>query len=162
MITRKETKNSPTSKANGATRRFSTYLLMFVCIAMLATGFFLAARQHFSSMDFGMKNSRLRKQVDQLEAEKRRLMLAKEISLSPTEIKKAAKKAGMLEPLPIDGYLSEAPRIVQAKSTSSPRADDKALVVKTVSVSQSPVVTAAAFKKADRPVKDLKKTAAAE
>ena len=69
-----------------------TSLLAFVCMLILVCGIFLAGRQHFSSMDFGMKNSRLRKQVDELEAEKRRLLLAREVSLSPAEIKKAAKK----------------------------------------------------------------------
>jgi hypothetical protein len=64
------------------------------CVGVLACGFFFAARQHFSSMDFGMKNSRLRKQIDDLESEKRRLLLAREISLSPNEIKKAAAKVG--------------------------------------------------------------------
>jgi hypothetical protein len=65
---------------------------VLACIAVLACGFFFAARQHFSSMDFGMKNSRLRKQIDDLESEKRRLLLAREVSLSPNEIKKAAAK----------------------------------------------------------------------
>jgi hypothetical protein len=62
------------------------------CMTILACGFFFAARQHFSSMDFGMKNSHLRKQIDDLESEKRRLMLAREVSLSPAELKKAAIK----------------------------------------------------------------------
>ena len=66
---------------------------VFACVTVLACGFFFAARQHFSSMDFGMKNSRLRKQIDDLESEKRRLLLAREVSLSPAELKKAALKA---------------------------------------------------------------------
>src|SRR3954467_2290988 len=78
--------------------RLRTYSLVSICILMLLSGFFFAARQHFSSMDFGMKNSRLRKQVDDLEAEKRRLLLAREISLSPAEIKKAAKRTGLTAP----------------------------------------------------------------
>ncbi len=39
-----------------------------------------------------MKNSRLRKQVDDLETEKRRLLLAREVAQSPNEIKRAALK----------------------------------------------------------------------
>lgn len=68
-----------------------------VCGLFLVVGFFGAARQHFSSIDYGIKNSKLRKQIDELEAEKRRLVLAKEITLSPSEIKKAAKKIGLTE-----------------------------------------------------------------
>lgn len=72
---------------------------MFVCLVIVISGFFLAARQHFASIDYGIRNSRLRKQLDDLEAEKRRLMVAREISLSPSEIKKAAKKYGLTSDL---------------------------------------------------------------
>src|SRR3954466_10667446 len=74
-------------------RRRRTWPAIAVCVTVLACGFFFAARQHFSSMDFGMKNSHLRKQIDDLESEKRRLMLVREVSLSPAELKKAALKA---------------------------------------------------------------------
>jgi hypothetical protein len=67
------------------------------CGLILLTGFFFAGRQHFSSMDYGIRNSRLRKQLDDLRAEKQRLLYTKEVSLSPIEIKKAAKKSGMFE-----------------------------------------------------------------
>lgn len=69
-------------------------IMIVVAGAILVVGFFFAAQQHFSSIDYGIKNSRLRKQIDELEAEKRRLLLAKEVSLSPAEIKKAARKMG--------------------------------------------------------------------
>jgi hypothetical protein len=72
-------------------------LLTLFCGVFLVGGFFLAARSHFSSMDFGIKNSSLKKQIEDLESEKRRLLLLKEIALSPTEIKKAAKKLGLTE-----------------------------------------------------------------
>src|SRR4051794_8025258 len=80
---------------NSQPRRWGTYSMIFMCLALLASGFFFAARQHFASMDYGMRNSRLRKQIDDLEAEKRRLILARENSMSPVEIKKAVKKAGL-------------------------------------------------------------------
>ena len=72
-------------------------LLTLVCGIFLVGGFFVAARSHFASMDFGIKNSTLKKQVDDLEAEKRRLIWLKETALSPAEIKKAAKKLGLTE-----------------------------------------------------------------
>ncbi len=68
--------------------------LMIVCGMCLIIGFFFAARQHFSSIDLSIKNSKLRRISEELESDKRRLLLAKEIALSPTEIKKAAKKIG--------------------------------------------------------------------
>lgn len=69
-------------------------LLMLACGLVIVVGFFFAARQHFASVDFSMKNSKLRKMSEELEADKRRLLLAKEIALSPTELKKAAQKIG--------------------------------------------------------------------
>ncbi|HEY0427103.1 MAG TPA: hypothetical protein VGC76_04775 [Pyrinomonadaceae bacterium] len=72
-------------------------LLTLICGLLLVVGFFFAARQHFSSMDYGIKNSRLRKQKDELGDAQRQLLLAKEIALSPIEIKKAAKKLGLTE-----------------------------------------------------------------
>jgi hypothetical protein len=71
--------------------------LTLACGLMLVVGFFFAARSHFSSIDFGIKNSKLRKQIEELEADKRRLLLSREIALSPAEIKKAAKKIGLTE-----------------------------------------------------------------
>ena len=74
-------------------RRRRTWPAILACVTVLTCGFFFAARQHFSSLDFGMKNSHLKKQIADLESEKRRLMLAREVSLSPAELKKAALKA---------------------------------------------------------------------
>lgn len=64
--------------------------------AFLVTGLFFAAQQHFYVVDYGMKNSKLKKQIDELEAEKRRLMLAREIALSPAELKRTAKRLGVV------------------------------------------------------------------
>ena len=69
--------------ADDEPKRWRTFLLMGVCLTLLVSGFFFAGRQHFSSMDYGMKNAKLRNQIVQLEAEKRRLVLAREVSLSP-------------------------------------------------------------------------------
>jgi hypothetical protein len=65
--------------------------VIVLCGAILASGFFFAARQHFSSMELGMKNSQLRKQLSDLEAENRRLSLAREVASSPMAIQKASR-----------------------------------------------------------------------
>ncbi len=72
-------------------------LLTLICGVFLVGGFFVAARSHFASIDFGIKNSTLKKQLEDLEAEKRRLIWHKETALSPAEIKRAAKKLGLTE-----------------------------------------------------------------
>ncbi|MBS1770167.1 MAG: hypothetical protein JSS77_10940 [Acidobacteria bacterium] len=69
---------------------------MAIAGAIVVSGIFLAATQHFSFWDLSIKNSRLRQQIDALQAEKRRLLVAREVSLSPAEIKKAAEKASLL------------------------------------------------------------------
>lgn len=76
---------------------FKYGILTVICGAFLVAGFFGAARQHFASIDYGIKNSKLRKQVKDLEAEKQRLILAREVAYSPAKIKKAARKIGMVE-----------------------------------------------------------------
>ena len=83
---------------SGQIGRWKLYSLLFVSLTIVVTGFFFAGRLHFSSWDYSMKNSRLRKQVDELETEKRRLLLAREVAQSPNEIKRAARKFGMNEP----------------------------------------------------------------
>ncbi len=92
-----QTNQKKKTKRQGNPIPWRYYVLTLACGLLLITGFFFAARQHFSSIDYSYKNSRLRRQLDELEAEKRRLLLAKEIALSPAEIKKVAKKIGFTE-----------------------------------------------------------------
>lgn len=69
-------------------------LMSIVCGIALVVGLFWAGRQHFSAMDFGIRNAKLRKEKESLEAEQRRLHLHREVALAPHEIKKAARKIG--------------------------------------------------------------------
>src|SRR4029078_6038916 len=96
--TRTATSRRTANKNRKAPTRWTTWVLIVICGLMFARGFFFAGRQHFSSMDYVMKNSRLRRQIDDLEAEKRRLLLAREVSLSPADIKKAVRKVGLVDP----------------------------------------------------------------
>lgn len=93
----------------------------------MAAGFFLAARQHFLSMELGIKNSNLRKQLEDLETEKRRLLLTREVAYSPAEVRRAAIKIGFFENKPADASVSEI--VIAMKPPSETRAD----IVKTVS-----------------------------
>lgn len=72
-------------------------ILTVICGTFLVAGFFGAARQHFASIDYGIKNSKLKKQIKELESEKQRLILAREVAYSPAKIKKAARKIGMVD-----------------------------------------------------------------
>lgn len=75
-------------------------ILTLICGLFLVAGFFWAANRHFSVMEFGIKNAKLRREKESLEAEQRRLYLMREIALSPAEIKKAAKKIGLQDLTP--------------------------------------------------------------
>jgi hypothetical protein len=70
-------------------------LLTLVCGLILVGGFFYAARQHFSAIDYSIKNAKLRQLKENLQSEQRQLYLAREIAIAPIQIKKAAKKIGL-------------------------------------------------------------------
>lgn len=55
----------------------------------------MAGTLHFSSIDLGMKNANLRRQAEELRSQKRRLLLSREISLSPSGLRKAGRKIGL-------------------------------------------------------------------
>lgn len=136
--------------ANRSPRRWPTYMLMLVCGLVLVSGFFLAGRQHFSSMDFGMKNSKLRKQIDDLEAEKRRLLLAREVSLSPMEIKKAAKRTGMIDQGESAGMVAQVASATKEKAVPQPSTEVKSMIVKTASVAPVQAAMTASYPKPEK------------
>lgn len=100
MRTRKikatQNKKTPVRRERERISRKYVVLTAF-CGLLLAAGFFGAARQHFSSIDYGIKNAKLKKQIEELKSEQRRLRLNREVALSPSEIKKSAKKIGFRE-----------------------------------------------------------------
>lgn len=88
---------SSTAAAERTPTNWLYILLTIACAAFLAAGFFFAARQHFAAMDLGMKNSKLRQQIDEMESQKRQLTLAREIVRSPAEVKRIAINKGFRE-----------------------------------------------------------------
>jgi hypothetical protein len=133
---------------------------------LTVSGVFFAGRQHFSWMDYGMKNSKLRKQIEDLQSEKRRLLLAREISLSPMEIKKAAKKVGIADIDSEQSVVAQVTSVTKDKAvppmTAEAPASSKPLVVKTVAVTPVSPAAVASYKKTDKPVKPAVKATAAE
>lgn len=107
-------------------------LVTILCVCFLAVGFFFAARQHFMAMDLGIKNSKLRKQIDEMEGEQRRLVLAREVVRSPLEIKRIAARRGLRNAdevfAPVQTSLKQTAKndLVQKTVMSSPvKADAK-------------------------------------
>ena len=99
--------HKPAPNKRNASFQWRFVLLTIICVGIVASGFFAAARQHFATMEFGLKNSKLRKQVEDLESERRRLILAKEVSLSPSELKQTAAKLGFREQIAAPPVASE-------------------------------------------------------
>jgi hypothetical protein len=146
-------------------KRWRTFVLMGVCLTLLVSGFFFAGRQHFSSMDYGMKNSKLRNEILKLEAEKLRLVHTREVALSPGEIRKAAKKAGIIG-TPDTGAVAQIASMTKEKvAPAVPNAstDAKSLIIKTAVVSPAkPDVQTAVLKTQKAPSTVKKTTIAAE
>jgi hypothetical protein len=142
-------KRSPRSGKDDS-KKLSKYIVLFGCGLILISGFFFAARQHFAAMDYGIKNSRLRKQIDDLKAEKQRLLFARELSVSPNEIKRSAEKAGLF------GSRREnaaAPRLASTgpdmRMTSSSR-DSEPTIIRTGSVQPTAPQTQKAVQRIER------------
>jgi len=84
-------------------------------------------------MEFGLQNSKLRRQLDELESEKRRLLVSREISMSPVELRKSAKRIGFAE-APVatvisDKQSSASITLTPARATASKSGNN---VIKTV------------------------------
>ena len=79
------------------TQTWPYYATATACCVVLVAGFFFAARQHFSSMEYGLQNSRLRRQLDELQSEKRKLLVSREVSMSPIELRKAVRRIGFMD-----------------------------------------------------------------
>ncbi|MEO7660031.1 MAG: hypothetical protein ABIV48_10495 [Pyrinomonadaceae bacterium] len=156
-------KKNPTDRPNqnNDPNRLRTYVTICACSLLLLGGFFFAGRQHFSSMDFGMKNSRLRKQVDELEAEKRRLLLAREISLSPFEIMKNAKKIAVNSRGRNEDQLAELAS--EKGKRAAPTVAGGSMILKTAAVSPiQTTVISASFAKREKHTMESKATQQAE
>ena len=156
------TKNRKATRRKSEKKRGSTYALILVCGLLVLAGFFFAGRQHFSSMDYGMKNSRLRKQINDLESEKRRLLLAREISSSPMEIKKAAKKVGFGEPTADQPQMAQLTSVTKDKTVPPTAAatvsvSDKPLVERTASIKPVTQAVTTALVKTDKAAKPVQK-----
>ena len=103
-----------------------------MCGTILVTGFFFAGKLHFSSMDYGIRNSKLRKQLDELESEKRRLLLSREISLSPAELLRSARKIGFTQTV----ETSEIVKTVQTPVTKVKRAEINVPIIQKTVISR--------------------------
>lgn len=123
---------------------WSYFVVIAICGCVIAAGFLLAARQHFVSMDLGMKNSSLRKQLEGLESENRRLLLAREVALSPIEITKTARSFGF-----VDLGVGVVP--VPASAPAAKPADRPTLINAVATETKSSVVAKTAYQRPSQP-----------
>ena len=69
-------------------------VLTIMCGLLMVSGFFVAAKQHFSAVGVAMENAELRIKIVKLSDETRRLLLSKQRASSPGRIAKLAKTIG--------------------------------------------------------------------
>lgn len=93
-------------------------VLTVVCGLLLVAGFFVAAKQHFTSVQTGMGNAELRGTVAKLKDENRRLLISKERASTPAKIAKLARDYGFTETP--RSVISATPVYQNASSLSSP------------------------------------------
>lgn len=97
---RRNTHRNRTSGANTgdfATVSWKYLLISIVGAVAIASGLFFAATRHFSSMELGLMNAKLRNQLQELKNEKRRLELEREVAMTPTALKRTARSLGFSE-----------------------------------------------------------------
>jgi cell division protein FtsL len=97
MATRHQIKERTSEKIRRESAPIPWQLGLFglCCMTILAFGFFFAAKQHFSSIELGMKNSDLRKAKDKLDADQRKLKAERDSVASEAAIEKAGLKIGL-------------------------------------------------------------------
>ena len=128
------------------------FLLTVVgCGAVLVGGFLFAAKTHFASINYCLQNSDLKKKVADLEAEKRRLLLNREVAMAPAEIRKSARKIGLVDATALNIAAVTAPQPV----VSNP------LIVKTVDSRPVEKPKAVAANERDRKIEKVEKAPAA-
>lgn len=73
----------------------SRLALLLLLGVILTVGFLFAARQHFAAIEYGYKSEELRREQQRLQAEQRRLLLAREEAISPARLEPAARQLGL-------------------------------------------------------------------
>ncbi|HEV7644219.1 MAG TPA: hypothetical protein VGO50_09785 [Pyrinomonadaceae bacterium] len=146
MANRKQIKERTSEKVKReqAPIPWQYFAMGLLCAAIMAVGFFFAAKQHFSSVELSMKNSDMRKAKQNLEAEQRKLRVEREEVSAPATIERAGLKIG-LRKFTSDDFqfidaMKNAPQpdsaktIADNKSKSLTEKNDTVKIVKTVSV----------------------------
>ena len=100
-------------------------LIGLLCAVILAFGFFFAAKQHFSSIDLSMKNSKMRETKEKLEADQRKLKAEREGVSSEAAIEKAGLKMGLRKLGSEDYQFIDAAKNITPADNSKTVADNK-------------------------------------
>lgn len=119
-------------------RRMKVAVFITVCVGLLFVGVFFAAQQQFTKWHLSRQNAELRRTVDRLQGERDKLISHREMATSVSELKRSARKAGLLDAPPATNELAVAQtqknKTVQNASATKPH--DGPLVVKTSMVTK--------------------------
>ena len=99
-------------------------IVLTTCFALLFVGYFVAAKVHFASMQVNYESETLRSQLTQLDAEKRKLIIAKETASDPAHISRAARGLGLenMTARNVEGFSPDKQELAKSTkpSTGSP------------------------------------------
>jgi Na+-transporting NADH:ubiquinone oxidoreductase subunit NqrC len=141
MATRKQIKerSSERVRRERAPIPWRYFLLSITCAVILATGFFYAAKQHFASVDYSMRNSDMRKAKEKLEAQHIKLNVERERAAAPATVEKAGLKMGLVKLDTQDfQFIDPAGNITVASNAKKPSdAKDKLIADKTTASKDS-------------------------
>lgn len=142
------TKPSASMMIEPAPFSWSYLLITIIGAVAVAAGLFFAATRHFSAMELGITNAKLRSQLQELQNEKRRLDLEREIALTPAELRKTARSLGLREqPMVVR---SEQPDVTElAKADTELKRDMQAERVSTTETVNLTKPESKAFRKPD-------------
>jgi cell division protein FtsL len=87
-------RNATIRRARDVTALSRLALLLF-CGLVLASGFVLAAQQHFAAVQYGYQNEILRDERKKLIEDNQRLALEKETVSAPSKLEPAARRLGL-------------------------------------------------------------------
>lgn len=99
--------------------------LSLACAVIMVAGFFFAAKQHFSSVDYSMRNSDMRKAREKLEAQRLKLRVERVEVASPETIEKAGMKIGLKKFTSADFQFIDAAKNISPPENSKTVADMK-------------------------------------
>ena len=104
-------------------RALKRKLVLLACGVALCAGFAFAAQRQYAAVRYGYRSEELRREREQLLAERRRLLVALEETSSPAQLERAAREIGLELARPAQVGTEVTARRADAAAADSSRRD---------------------------------------